>query len=170
MIWPPAACGPQRASAHISTVGPHFGKVSAPDDAQESAEQIKMRADRVDGHSGDCLILTETRIEHILNQAKEIEPSYLVIDSIQLLQLESLGTTSGWVLRIIEFTYVISLYGFLHWLAWWLGRWRMNMKKFPKCTKLLREEEARNEMISTHKYHDWREPVKGVRIRVRAIL
>lgn len=69
---------------------------------EESAEQIKMRADRVDGHSGDCLILTETRIEHILNQAKEIEPSYLVIDSIQTLMSIHIDSIAGSVSQIKE--------------------------------------------------------------------
>ena len=43
----------------------------------------------------------------------------LVNDSIKLLQSDSLGSTSGCVLRIIESNYVILSYGFLQWS--WLG-------------------------------------------------
>lgn len=69
---------------------------------EESAEQIKMRADRVEGHSGDCLILTETKVEQILNQAKSIKPDFLVIDSIQTLVSMHIDSIAGSISQIKE--------------------------------------------------------------------
>ena len=41
---------------------------------EESARQIKLRAQRLGGDDSNCLILSETLLENILNQAKETDP------------------------------------------------------------------------------------------------
>jgi len=69
---------------------------------EESAEQIKMRADRLGKKGGDCLILTETHIERILAQAREIKPRLLVIDSVQTLATPHLDAMPGSISQIRE--------------------------------------------------------------------
>ena len=50
---------------------------------EESAKQIKMRAERLGGVHGNCLVLAETLLENILKEAGEVAPQLLIIDSIQ---------------------------------------------------------------------------------------
>ncbi len=69
---------------------------------EESAEQIKMRADRLQKKKGDCLILTETHVERILAQAREIKPQLLIIDSIQTLATPHLDAMPGSISQIRE--------------------------------------------------------------------
>lgn len=51
--------------------------------AEESEQQLKMRADRIGGDNNELLILCETDLETILAYATELQPRVLVIDSIQ---------------------------------------------------------------------------------------
>lgn len=69
---------------------------------EESAEQIKMRADRIEQVSGACMILTETKVEHILKQAAELKPAFLVIDSIQTLASIHIDSIAGSISQIKE--------------------------------------------------------------------
>ena len=56
---------------------------------EESLNQLKMRADRIGGGSGDdMMIYAETSLEKILHTAEELQPDLLVIDSIQTIQTE----------------------------------------------------------------------------------
>lgn len=71
---------------------------------EESKEQIKMRANRIAGNNEDCLIYNETNIDLILKQAKSINPSVLVIDSIQTLYSPHLESTSGTISQVRECT------------------------------------------------------------------
>jgi len=69
---------------------------------EESAAQLKMRADRI-GHSTDnCMILCETSLENILEQIKAVEPGMLVIDSIQTIASDSLEAVAGSVSQVRE--------------------------------------------------------------------
>lgn len=49
---------------------------------EESAEQVKMRADRL-GSMGDILLLPETDIASVVTTAQSVKPDVLVVDSIQ---------------------------------------------------------------------------------------
>ncbi len=71
---------------------------------EESAQQIKMRADRIHKADNNCLILTETSIEKILTQVKNSNPDFLIIDSIQTLSSESIESLPGSVSQIRECT------------------------------------------------------------------
>lgn len=64
---------------------------------EESAEQIKMRADRVclNGISENLLVLAETNIDNIISIAMEIKPKFLIIDSIQTMYSEELDSAAG---------------------------------------------------------------------------
>ncbi|MDY5858954.1 MAG: DNA repair protein RadA [Porphyromonas sp.] len=62
---------------------------------EESAAQLKMRAERLGGSYDNCLIYTETQLEHILHTALEERPELLVIDSIQTIQTELSESSPG---------------------------------------------------------------------------
>ncbi len=69
---------------------------------EESASQIKMRADRIGVKNKDCLILTETNLYNIFKQLKSNRPDLCVIDSIQTLYSPAMESTAGSVSQIRE--------------------------------------------------------------------
>lgn len=87
---------------------------------EESARQIKLRADRlagkqkgiapVNGKSVDAtegsedslLILTETSLEEIFKHIAEVQPDLVVIDSIQTIQTETVESSPGSLSQIRE--------------------------------------------------------------------
>ena len=71
---------------------------------EESAEQIKMRADRLNINNEDILFLGETDID-IVNQAIiDINPKLVIIDSIQTMYSEELSAAAGSVSQVREIT------------------------------------------------------------------
>lgn len=71
---------------------------------EESEEQIKLRADRIGKVSEHCIIYTETNIHHLLQQAKKIQPSAMIIDSIQTLRMPELDSSPGSITQVRECT------------------------------------------------------------------
>ncbi|MFR9649465.1 MAG: DNA repair protein RadA [Rikenellaceae bacterium] len=69
---------------------------------EESAEQIKMRADRLGVGNEECLIYPETLLENIITQIENIEPELVVIDSIQTIYTNLLESSAGSVSQIRE--------------------------------------------------------------------
>lgn len=69
---------------------------------EESAKQVKIRADRVNNANQDCLILNETLLENILTQIENVLPDLVVIDSIQTLYSDSIESSPGSVSQIRE--------------------------------------------------------------------
>lgn len=69
---------------------------------EESVRQVKMRADRLGGDTSNCLIYSETRMEDIIEQAKEIMPELMVVDSVQTMFTETVESTPGSVTQIKE--------------------------------------------------------------------
>lgn len=69
---------------------------------EESGEQIKMRADRLDGRQSDCYILTETNVTKVLKHAEALAPQLLIVDSIQTLSSPYLDSMPGTVSQIRE--------------------------------------------------------------------
>ena len=69
---------------------------------EESDQQVKMRAERLQITSDDCYFLSETNIQKIFHQVKEVKPQVLVIDSIQTLHSDHLDATPGSVSQIKE--------------------------------------------------------------------
>jgi DNA repair protein RadA/Sms len=69
---------------------------------EESDQQVKMRAERLNITSDDCYFLSETNIQKIFHQVKEVKPRVLVIDSIQTLHSDHLDSTPGSVSQIRE--------------------------------------------------------------------
>lgn len=69
---------------------------------EESASQIKMRADRLRGDGSSCHILTETNVQDIMTTATKIKPSLLIVDSIQTLMSPDITSTPGSVSQVRE--------------------------------------------------------------------
>ena len=69
---------------------------------EESAEQIKMRANRIGVGNDECLIYTETLLENIVAQIEEIEPNLVIIDSIQTIYTNLIDSSAGSVSQIRE--------------------------------------------------------------------
>lgn len=69
---------------------------------EESAQQIKLRADRLGGNGSNCYILAETLLENILVHARETAPQLIVIDSIQTIYTERIESSPGSVSQIRE--------------------------------------------------------------------
>ncbi|WP_027125626.1 DNA repair protein RadA [Gelidibacter mesophilus] len=71
---------------------------------EESQQQIKMRADRINPNSANCYILTETKTQNIFKQIEALEPDIVVIDSIQTLHSDYIESSSGSISQIKECT------------------------------------------------------------------
>lgn len=69
---------------------------------EESAKQIKMRAERLGGVHGNCLVLAETLLENILKEAGEVAPQLLIIDSIQTIYSQNIESSAGSVSQVRE--------------------------------------------------------------------
>lgn len=69
---------------------------------EESAKQVKIRADRLSRVNQDCLILNETLLENILTQLENVNPGLVVIDSIQTLYTDTIESSPGSVSQIRE--------------------------------------------------------------------
>lgn len=69
---------------------------------EESEQQVKMRAERLNISSDNCFFLTETNIQRIFQQVNEVKPQVLIIDSIQTLQSEHIESAAGSVSQIRE--------------------------------------------------------------------
>lgn len=70
---------------------------------EESAAQLRMRADRLDGgQPSECLIYTETCLETILATAVDVRPDLIVIDSIQTIHTSQSESSPGSVSQIRE--------------------------------------------------------------------
>ncbi|MBP6809918.1 MAG: DNA repair protein RadA [Saprospiraceae bacterium] len=71
---------------------------------EESEEQIKMRADRVGDFKSECYILTETNTNKILQQAQELMPQMMIVDSIQTMSTPHLDSAPGGIAQVRECT------------------------------------------------------------------
>lgn len=70
---------------------------------EESASQIKMRADRLsEVQNPNCYLFTETSVEKILHESKKLEPDFIIIDSIQTLQSQLIESSPGTISQIRE--------------------------------------------------------------------
>jgi DNA repair protein RadA/Sms len=72
--------------------------------AEESARQVKLRADRLGISSDNLFLLAETSLEQIKQRIKELQPDFLVIDSIQTIFTGTLDSAPGSVSQVRECT------------------------------------------------------------------
>lgn len=71
---------------------------------EESATQIKMRANRLNINNENILFLGETCIETIENTLESVKPDFIIIDSIQTMYSEQLQAAAGSVSQVREIT------------------------------------------------------------------
>ena len=70
---------------------------------EESAHQLKMRADRIaTEQNNNVVILCETSLEHIFNQVLEVKPDLLIIDSIQTIATNHVDSSPGSIAQVRE--------------------------------------------------------------------
>jgi DNA repair protein RadA/Sms len=71
---------------------------------EESARQVKLRADRLGALAANLHVLAETDAVRVLHVADQLKPAVLVIDSIQTQHLPELQSAPGTVTQIREVT------------------------------------------------------------------
>lgn len=69
---------------------------------EESASQLKMRADRIGRLSDNCYIVCDTSLENILGHIKQVEPELVVVDSIQTIAFDAIESSAGSVSQVRE--------------------------------------------------------------------
>ena len=69
---------------------------------EESASQLKMRAERLGKLSDNTFILTETRLDEIFTQIENVEPGLVVVDSIQTIASDEIESAPGSVSQVRE--------------------------------------------------------------------
>lgn len=69
---------------------------------EESAEQLRLRADRLGDVAGDVRVIGETRLESVLQAARAVDASVLVLDSIQTVYTDALESAPGNVGQVRE--------------------------------------------------------------------
>ena len=71
---------------------------------EESAEQVKIRADRLNINNDDLLFLGETNIDNIQDTIMSVNPKLVIIDSIQTMYSEEITSAAGTVSQVREIT------------------------------------------------------------------
>lgn len=69
---------------------------------EESAAQLKMRAERLGRLSDNCYIVCETSLEAIMDHIEAVEPRLLVVDSIQTIASDAIESSAGSVSQVRE--------------------------------------------------------------------
>ncbi len=84
------------------------GLVAEADDAvlyasgEESAQQIRMRAERLGMEGANLYVLAETNLDQILRHIEQLRPRMAVIDSIQAVYLDGLTSSAGSISQVRE--------------------------------------------------------------------
>jgi len=69
---------------------------------EESARQLKLRAERIGIENDDCLIVCETNLDDIFKHVKQVSPQLLIIDSIQTVYSDALESSPGSISQVRE--------------------------------------------------------------------
>lgn len=69
---------------------------------EESARQLKLRADRINSKSENCFIVCETNLEQIFVHIQNLKPDFVIIDSIQTIYTEGIESSPGSVSQVRE--------------------------------------------------------------------
>ncbi|HSH19666.1 MAG TPA: DNA repair protein RadA [Draconibacterium sp.] len=77
---------------------------------EESLQQIKLRAERLNVDNANCLFLSETSLELLIAHTEQIQPDLLIIDSIQTISTETIESSPGSVSQVRECTSAILKY------------------------------------------------------------
>lgn len=71
---------------------------------EESAAQIRLRANRLNIHEDNCFIYAATDLTQVLEHAKEMIPELLIIDSIQTMYVDTVQGAPGSIAQVKEST------------------------------------------------------------------
>lgn len=74
---------------------------------EESLKQIKLRAERIGDFTDDVQLLCETNLDIIEDVIKKVKPEIVIIDSIQTMYSEDVGSAPGSVSQVREATSVL---------------------------------------------------------------
>ena len=74
---------------------------------EESVKQIKMRADRLGTFEQELLLLSETNLDFVVETITSLKPDVVIIDSIQTMYREEIGSAPGSVGQIRETTGIL---------------------------------------------------------------
>ncbi|MGQ9684239.1 MAG: DNA repair protein RadA [Anaerolineae bacterium] len=69
---------------------------------EESAQQVRLRADRLGQVCENLLVLAETNLNQILGHIEQLKPALAVVDSIQAVYLEEMDSSAGSVSQVRE--------------------------------------------------------------------
>lgn len=69
---------------------------------EESAKQLKLRAERLAGDASNLYVLAETSLERILESVTDIQPEIVVVDSIQTIGTEAIEASIGSLSQVRE--------------------------------------------------------------------
>jgi DNA repair protein RadA/Sms len=69
---------------------------------EESEQQLKMRATRINENNTSCYILTETNTSKIFAQIGALQPELVIVDSIQTLSTDMIDSSPGSISQIRE--------------------------------------------------------------------
>lgn len=69
---------------------------------EESASQLKLRAERLEVKSKNLYVLTETNAERVIGAATKLKPGYIIIDSIQTMYSDKVQSSPGSVTQVKE--------------------------------------------------------------------
>jgi len=72
--------------------------------AEESQHQIKSRAERLHIDCDDLYIYSENNLLSVINQVENLQPQYIIIDSIQTIYLDYIDSAPGSVSQVKECT------------------------------------------------------------------
>ena len=67
---------------------------------EESARQIKMRADRLSIRNDNLFVVTETNLEAILQHAERVRPWVMIVDSVQTVTSDELTSAAGSISQV----------------------------------------------------------------------
>jgi DNA repair protein RadA/Sms len=74
---------------------------------EESESQIKLRADRLGITTDNLYLMSETNLDNIIFQSKEIKPQVMIIDSIQTIFKSDISSAPGSVGQVREATHFL---------------------------------------------------------------
>jgi DNA repair protein RadA/Sms len=69
---------------------------------EESERQLKLRASRLAGNPDNLFIVSETSLDNILQQAAELKPDVVVVDSIQTVGTQQIDSSIGSLTQVRE--------------------------------------------------------------------
>ena len=92
--------------AHLAKEGKKVLYISG----EESARQIKLRADRLGANESEMMVLTENAMDAVEEKLHAVKPEFCVIDSIQTMYRPEMGSAPGSVSQVRESAALLMRY------------------------------------------------------------